>query len=44
MKCLRSKKEKKALLFSSGGGLALGTPWSLASPDAVGADTPETTK
>ena len=25
-----------------GGGLALGTPWSLASPHAVGADTPET--
>ena len=25
-----------------GGGLALGTPWSPASPHAVGADTPET--
>jgi len=25
-----------------GGGLALCTPWSLANPDAVGADTPET--
>ena len=25
-----------------GGGLVLGTPWSPASPHAVGADTPET--